>query len=62
MADNNGLSDKTKAIITLVIVAAYVLLPVDVIPDAMVGLGQIDDAIVFALGMIVAVGKLRKQS
>ena len=60
--DGSKLSDRTKAIITLAVVAAYVLLPVDLIPDAMVGLGQVDDAIVFAMGMIMAVGKLRKSS
>lgn len=54
-----GLSNKTKGIITLVLVGAYLLVPVDAIPDALVGLGQIDDAIVFATGVISILMRLR---
>ena len=41
-------------------VALYLIIPVDFIPDAMVGLGQLDDAIVFALGLLAILLKLRK--
>ncbi len=61
MPGGSNLSDRTKAIVVLVVVAAYAIFPADVIPDAMLGLGQLDDIIVFALGVIVAVGKLRKR-
>ena len=61
MPGGSNLSDRTKAIVVLVVVAAYAIFPADVIPDAMLGLGQLDDIIVFALGGIVAVGKLRKR-
>ena len=71
MDENNGLnqmprgaasalSNRTKGIITLVVVALYLSIPVDFIPDAMVGLGQLDDAIVFALGLLAILLKLRK--
>ena len=61
MPGGSNLSDRTKVIVVLVVVAAYAIFPADVIPDAMLGLGQLDDFIVFALGVIVAVGKLRKR-
>ena len=61
MPGGSNLSDRTKAIVVLVVVAAYAIFPADVIPDAMLGLGQLDDIIVFALGVIVVVGKLRKR-
>ena len=61
MPGGSNLSDRTKVIVVLVVVAAYAIFPADVIPDAMLGLGQLDDIIVFALGVIVAVGKLRKR-
>ena len=62
MPGNPNLSDRTKAIIILTIVAAYSILPIDVIPDAMLGLGQLDDIIVFALGVIAMMNKLGKRS
>ena len=60
MNEQSGLSNRTKGIVTLIIVALYMLLPTDVIPDAMVGLGQLDDLIVFALGVASMVARLRK--
>lgn len=59
MDTNEGLSNRTKGIITLIIVALYLIFPADVIPDAMVGLGQVDDAIVFAVGVITLLSRLR---
>jgi len=59
---NNRLSNRTKGIITLIVVAIYLILPTDVVPDAMVGLGQIDDIIVFALGVASMVARLRKSN
>lgn len=61
MPGGTNLSDRTKAIIVLAVVAAYAIFPADVIPDAMLGLGQLDDLIVFVIGVIAAVGKLRKK-
>ncbi len=60
MNENGGLSNRTKGIITLVIVGLYLIFPADVIPDAMAGLGQLDDLIVFALGVASVVSRLRK--
>jgi len=59
MNNTDGLSNRAKGIITLVIVALYLIFPADVIPDAMVGLGQIDDAIVFAVGVITLLSRLK---
>ena len=59
MENQDGLSNRAKGIITLIIVALYLIFPADVIPDAMVGLGQIDDAIVFAVGLITMLARLR---
>jgi hypothetical protein len=36
-----------KAIIWLVVSAAYFILPIDLIPDFIIGLGQIDDVLLF---------------
>ena len=60
MNENGGLSNRTKGIITLVIVGLYLIFPADVIPDAMAGLGQLADLIVFALGVASVVSRLRK--
>ncbi|MCZ6626014.1 MAG: DUF1232 domain-containing protein [Deltaproteobacteria bacterium] len=35
----------------LILVAAYVFAPVDLLPDFLVGLGQIDDLLVIFLGL-----------
>ena len=60
MNEQTTLSNRTKGIITLIIVALYLILPTDAVPDAMIGLGQLDDLIVFALGVANVVGGLRK--
>lgn len=54
-----GLSNKAKGVITLALVGAYLLWPADAIPDVAVGLGQLDDAIVFATGVISILMRLR---
>ena len=59
MNNTDGLSNRAKGIITLVIVALYLIFPADVIPDAMVGLGQVDDAIVFAVGVFTLLSRLK---
>lgn len=59
MGENTSLSNRTKGIITLAIIALYLVLPADVIPDAMVGLGQIDDIIVFAVGVSSMLARLK---
>jgi uncharacterized membrane protein YkvA (DUF1232 family) len=59
MSENTTLSNRTKGIITLAVIALYLVLPADVIPDAMVGLGQIDDIIVFAVGVASMLARLK---
>ena len=54
-----GISNRTKGIITLALVGVYLLWPVDIVPDVAVGLGQIDDAIVFAMGVTTILMRLR---
>ena len=44
-------SKKVSAVLFLVFAIAYLVLPIDLIPDALVGLGQVDDAIVFFLSV-----------
>ena len=58
-AGKRGISGRTKGIITLVLIALYLIVPTDVVPDAIVGLGQIDDAVVFATGVISILMRLR---
>lgn len=59
MAHNSNLSNRTKGIITLIVIALYLIIPADVVPDAMIGLGQIDDIIVFAVGVISLLARLK---
>lgn len=50
--------DKTKlrkiivGVLMVVVVLGYDISPIDIIPDIVVGVGQIDDIIVTALGII----------
>lgn len=44
-------SKKVSAVLFLVFAIAYLVFPIDLIPDALVGLGQVDDAIVFVLSV-----------
>lgn len=53
------LSNRTKGIITLIVVALYFIMPVDAIPDALVGLGQVDDIIVFAVGVATMLARFK---
>ncbi|MBR2683259.1 MAG: DUF1232 domain-containing protein [Atopobiaceae bacterium] len=59
MANNTNLSNRTKGIITLIVIALYLIIPADAVPDAMIGLGQIDDIIVFAVGVISMLARLK---
>lgn len=58
-ARGKGLSKIAKGFITAAIVIAYILVPVDVVPDVLVGIGQVDDAIVLAAGIISAIAWMR---
>lgn len=42
-------------LIVLIIAIVYLILPVDVIPDILVGLGQIDDAIMLGISILTMV-------
>lgn len=55
---SSGLSNRSKGIITLIVVAVYLIFPADAIPDALLGLGQLDDIIVFAIGVATTVARL----
>ncbi|MBR3316683.1 MAG: DUF1232 domain-containing protein [Atopobiaceae bacterium] len=57
--ESKALSNRTKGIITLAVIALYLVFPADVIPDVMVGLGQIDDIIVFAVGVATILMRLK---
>ncbi len=59
MAENITLSNRTKGLITLAVIALYLVLPTDIIPDAMLGLGQLDDVIVFAVGVASMLGRFK---
>lgn len=54
-----GLSNRAKGVITLALVGAYLLWPADIVPDIAIGLGQVDDAIVFAMGVATILMRLR---
>ena len=57
--ENTALSNRAKGIITLILVAFYFILPVDAIPDVLVGLGQVDDIIVFAIGVATILARYK---
>lgn len=48
--DQSRLSDRAKGLIAIGVAAIYFLVPTDVIPDVIAGVGWIDDAVIFALG------------
>lgn len=57
--ENATLSNRAKGVIILVLVALYFILPVDAIPDVLVGLGQVDDIIVFAIGVATTLARFK---
>ena len=49
-----------KSIIIFVIALAYIISPIDLIPDYIIGLGQIDDAVILGLALYFLEKDLRK--
>jgi uncharacterized membrane protein YkvA (DUF1232 family) len=40
-----------KSIVIFVVALAYIISPIDLIPDYIIGLGQIDDAVILGLSL-----------
>ena len=49
-----------KSMIIFIITLAYVISPIDLIPDYIIGFGQIDDAVILGLGLYFLEKDLRK--
>ena len=49
-----------KSITIFVIALAYIISPIDLIPDYIIGLGQIDDAVILGLSLYFLEKDLRK--
>ena len=49
-----------KSMIIFVIALAYIISPIDLIPDYIIGLGQIDDAFILGLALYFLEKDLRK--
>ncbi len=49
-----------KSIVIFVVALAYIISPIDLIPDYIVGLGQIDDAVILGLSLYFLEKDLRK--
>jgi uncharacterized membrane protein YkvA (DUF1232 family) len=49
-----------KSIVIFVVALAYIISPIDLIPDYIIGLGQIDDAVVLGLSLYFLEKDLRK--
>ena len=49
-----------RSIVIFLIALAYILIPIDLIPDYIIGLGQIDDAAILGLSLYFLEGELRK--
>jgi len=49
-----------KSIVIFVVALAYIISPIDLIPDYIIGLGQIDDAVILGLFLFFLEKDLRK--
>ena len=49
-----------KSIVIFVVALAYIISPIDLIPDYILGLGQIDDAVILGLSLYFLEKDLRK--
>ena len=49
-----------KSIIIFVVALAYIISPIDLIPDYIIGLGQIDDAVILGVSLYFLEKDLRK--
>ena len=49
-----------KSIIIFLVALAYIISPIDLIPDYIIGLGQIDDAVILGLSLYFLEKDLRK--
>ena len=49
-----------KSIVIFVVALAYIISPIDLIPDYIIGFGQIDDAVVLGLSLYFLEKDLRK--
>ena len=49
-----------KSIVIFVVALAYIISPIDLIPDYIIGLGQIDDAVILGLSLYFLEKDLQK--
>ena len=49
-----------KSVVILLVALAYILSPIDLIPDYIIGLGQIDDAVILGFSLYFLEKDLRK--
>ena len=49
-----------KSIVIFIVALAYIISPIDLIPDYIIGLGQIDDAVILGLSLYFLEKDLRK--
>jgi uncharacterized membrane protein YkvA (DUF1232 family) len=49
-----------KSIVIFVVALTYIISPIDLIPDYIIGLGQIDDAVILGLSLYFLEKDLRK--
>ena len=49
-----------KSIVIFVVALAYIISPIDLIPDYIIGLGQIDDAVILGLSLYFLENDLQK--
>ena len=49
-----------KSIVIFIVALAYIISPIDLIPDYIIGLGQIDDAVILGLSLYFLEKDLRR--